>query len=506
MEKNDFYTQRERGRLLRTAQEYSTGKLAWQVSFGLAFVFGVASYDFSTNTISSMWLILTGLFAFMGLLQLFICKKIETEIFAYGEVQKSTRRLGYLLIPFIFTGNFFICIAGFMLVRKNKPMEYSLCVYAILANIFVIVITMLIIFKPYVTDTFLLGVTLIVVSILLNIVVMVQMIKRIDGPTTIRVDNKLMVSAILAILSGLVGNVFSILLGFILIAKVRRKDEEISIEWVEVVRRLFKNYMSVIGLFFVVFLIVLAITCNLTFDYDMATVNDYSALLETPSLQYPFGTDDYGRCVFTRIVFGVGISLSVGLSCTALPMIVGGALGAYAGYYGGRKDNIMMRCLDILYAVPGILLAIAIIAAFGVSITNLVLALSIGGIPSYARTVRASVLTVSSQEYVEAAKACGAKNSSIIFKHVIPNALAPVIVTASLSVGSAVLATSSLSFLGLGVESHVPEWGNILKTGSSYLETAPYIAIIPGIAIILLVLSFNYFGDGLRDALDPKLK
>ena len=151
-------------------------------------------------------------------------------------------------------------------------------------------------------------------------------------------------------------------------------------------------------------------------------------------------------------------------------------------------------------------MAIAIIAAFGVSTTNLILALSIGGIPSYARTVRATVMGLANQEFVEAARACGAKDGTIIFKHIIPNSLAPVIVRATLGIGSAVLSTSSLSYLGIGVEPHVPEWGNILKAGSTYLETNPYIAIFPGLAIILIVLAFNYFGDGLRDALDPKLK
>ena len=171
-----------------------------------------------------------------------------------------------------------------------------------------------------------------------------------------------------------------------------------------------------------------------------------------------------------------------------------------------ESDNIIMRLLDVLYAVPGILLAIAIVAAFGTSTFNLIMALSIGPIPTYARTVRASVLGLANSEFVEAAKACGAKDHIIIFKHIIPNSMAPIIVRATLSIGGAVLSTSSLSYLGLGVEPHVPEWGNILKAGSTYLETNPYLAIYPGLAIILLVLAFNYMGVGLRDALDPKLK
>jgi peptide/nickel transport system permease protein len=169
-------------------------------------------------------------------------------------------------------------------------------------------------------------------------------------------------------------------------------------------------------------------------------------------------------------------------------------------------DNVIMRILDVFNAVPSILLAVAIVAALGASLVNLVLALAISSVPGYARIVRAQVLGVSNQEFVEAAKACGAKDGRIIFKHIIPNSLAPVIVQATMGIGSAVLSTSSLSYLGLGVQEWVPEWGNVLKAGSTFLETNPYIAIFPGLAIIVIVLAFNFFGDGLRDALDPKLK
>lgn len=164
-----------------------------------------------------------------------------------------------------------------------------------------------------------------------------------------------------------------------------------------------------------------------------------------------------------------------------------------------------MRVLDVLYAIPGILLAIAIIAAFGANTVNLILALSVGAIPTYARTMRASVLQVSTYEYVDAARAFGSSNAAVIFKHIVPNSLAPMIVKSTLTIGGAVISTSSLSFLGLGIEPHIPEWGNILKLGSTYLETNSYLAIFPGLAIIALVLSFNFLGDGLRDALDPKM-
>ncbi|MDE7038723.1 MAG: ABC transporter permease, partial [Lachnospiraceae bacterium] len=284
------------------------------------------------------------------------------------------------------------------------------------------------------------------------------------------------------------------------------KNEEVSVEWIDVIKRLFRNYTAVIGMFLVVFFITISIGSNLTFEYSVAVENNFMTRLAEPSLAYPFGCDDYGRCVFTRIVFGASISLIIGIISTIVPIIFGGILGAVSGYYGGKRDNAIMRVMDILNAVPSILLAIAIIAAFGVSTVNLILALSVSSIPAYARTVRAQVLGISNQEFVEAAKACGAKNGTIIFKHIIPTSLAPIIVQARMGIGSAVLSTSSLSYLGIGVEPHIPEWGNVLKAGSTFLETNPYIAIYPGLAIIIIVLAFNFFGDGLRDALDPKLK
>ena len=320
------------------------------------------------------------------------------------------------------------------------------------------------------------------------------------------VDKRMKWVGYLLILSAISGNVFALILGLIIITKIKRAGDEISVEWIEVIRRLFRNNMAIIGMLVVTVLLSISLCSYLTFDYSIATDNNYSALLQPPSIEYPFGTDDYGRCVFTRIVFGARISLAVGIATTVLPIIVGGALGAVSGFYGGKTDNIIMRLLDVLYAVPGILLAIAIVAAFGTSTSNLIIALSIGSVPTYARTVRASVMGLAGSEFVEAAKACGAKDHIIIFNHIIPNSLAPIIVRATLSIGGAVLSTSSLSYLGLGVEPHVPEWGNILKAGSTYLETNPYLAIYPGLAIILLVLAFNYMGDGLRDALDPKLK
>lgn len=253
-------------------------------------------------------------------------------------------------------------------------------------------------------------------------------------------------------------------------------------------------------------MLALSICANLTFDYGIAVDNDYSMILQNPSLVYPFGTDDYGRCVFTRVVFGARISLTVGIFSTAISIVVGILLGAIAGFYSGATDNVIMRILDVFMAIPGLLLPIAIIAAFGTSTANITFALGVGAIPSYARTIRASVLQLQDSEFVEAARACGAKDNIIIFKHILPNSMAPLIIRATLGIGAGVTAVSSLSYLGLGIAPHIPEWGNILKAGSSYLESNPYMAIFPGFAIVILVLAFNFLGDGFRDALDPKLK
>jgi peptide/nickel transport system permease protein len=275
---------------------------------------------------------------------------------------------------------------------------------------------------------------------------------------------------------------------------------------VETLRRIYRNYMAVLGLFIIGILLTLSVVSEFIFNYDLATMNDYANLMQAPSIQFPFGTDDLGRDVFTRIIFGARISLIIGMISTAVPLVIGGFLGAAAGFYENKLDNVIMRILDVFFAIPSTLMAIAIVAAFGANMFNLIVALSISNIPVYARTMRAQVLVVSGSEFAEAARACGRRSHEILLKHVIPNSLAPMIVRCSVSIGIAVLSTSSLSYLGLGVESRIPEWGNILRVGSKFLETNPYLAVYPGIFIIVLVLAFNFLGDGLRDALDPKLK
>ena len=210
------------------------------------------------------------------------------------------------------------------------------------------------------------------------------------------------------LLTALTGNLFALVLGWNMLMEKRNRNNPSTGKWYMVWEKIVSNTTSMLGLFFIVFLFAISVCSYLTFDYGMAIENNYSAILQTPSLVYPLGTDNFGRDLFSRIVFGARISLIVGFLSTAIPFIIGGILGALAGYYGQRTDNIIMRVLDILYAIPGILLAIVIIAAFGANTVTLVIALSVGSIPTYARTMRANVLMVSNYEYVESARALGA--------------------------------------------------------------------------------------------------
>lgn len=278
-------------------------------------------------------------------------------------------------------------------------------------------------------------------------------------------------------------------------------------QWMEVWRRLKKDKMAMLGLGILIVLILLAVFANQIADYDeVAIKQNTSVRLQGPSKDHWLGTDDLGRDIFARLIHGARISLMVGIVAVGIAVIIGGTLGAVAGFYGGRVDNIIMRAMDVFLAIPSILLAIAIVSALGGSLMNLMIAIGISSIPQYARIIRASVLMVKDQEFIEAARAVGAKDSRIIIKHIIPNALAPVIVQGTLGVASAILSTAGLSFIGLGVPKPQPEWGAMLADGRSFLRQAPHITTFPGLAIMITILALNLLGDGLRDALDPRLK
>lgn len=272
-------------------------------------------------------------------------------------------------------------------------------------------------------------------------------------------------------------------------------------------RRLRKNKMAVLGLIILLIIILSAVFADFIFDYERDVIEQTASMrLKPPSADHWLGTDEVGRDILARIVYGTRVSLPVAFATIAIAAVVGGLLGAVAGYGSKTMDNIIMRIMDIFLAIPSILLSIAIVASFGPSMTNLLLAISISNIPPFARIVRASVLTIKSEEYIEAAQAIGAGNSRIVFKHILPNSMAPVIVQATLCIAGSILAIASLSFIGLGIQPPTPEWGAMLAGGRQYIRHAWWVCAFPGIAIILSILSLNLLGDGLRDALDPKLK
>lgn len=278
-------------------------------------------------------------------------------------------------------------------------------------------------------------------------------------------------------------------------------------QWREVWRMLKKNKMALVGLGILVILVLLALFADVIADYDTVVIKQNLAnRLKGPSAEHWLGTDEFGRDIFARLIHGARVSLKVGIIAVGISIVLGGILGALAGFYGGKIDNIIMRVMDVFLAVPSILLAIAIVSALGPSIINLMVAISISSVPRYARIVRASVLSIRDQEFVEAARAIGANNARIIFRHIIPNSLAPVIVQGTLGVASAILSTAGLSFIGLGIQPPAPEWGSMLSGGRQYLRYAWWVTTFPGVAIMITILSLNLLGDGLRDALDPRLK
>ena len=272
-------------------------------------------------------------------------------------------------------------------------------------------------------------------------------------------------------------------------------------------KRLCRNKTAVIGLIIVVALALIALLSPVFYDYDSQIIKtNYSAALQGPSAEHWFGTDEMGRDIFNRVMYGSTTSLSIGLVTVIVALSGGLILGATAGYYGGKVDMIIMRIMDIFLAVPGTLLAICIVASLGNSIMNLVIAQAVSSIPSFSRVVRGAVITARDAEYVEAARAIGAKDARIIFKDVLPNSLAPIIVQTTLQVASVILSIAGLSFIGLGIPAPRPEWGAMLSASRAYIRDYSYMCLFPGLAIMTTILSLNLLGDGLRDALDPRLR
>ncbi|HLT95380.1 MAG TPA: ABC transporter permease [Acidimicrobiia bacterium] len=264
-----------------------------------------------------------------------------------------------------------------------------------------------------------------------------------------------------------------------------------------------RNRMAVAGLVILVLLVVVALAAPLIVPYTINEV-DVANRLQGPSAQHWFGTDELGRDVFSRVIIASRVSLQVGFISVGIALGIGVPIGLLAGYYGGRIDSFLMRLMDILFSIPAIVLAIAILAALGPDIVNAMIAIGVVYTPIFARITRGSVLTLRDAVFVRAARSIGASDGRILGTHILPNVIAPIIVQTSLSLAFAILAEAALSFLGLGVQPPNPAWGRMLSEGRGFFQQAPWMAIFPGIAIFVTVFAFNAFGDGLRDALDPQ--
>ncbi|NUK31732.1 ABC transporter permease [Parageobacillus sp. VR-IP] len=285
---------------------------------------------------------------------------------------------------------------------------------------------------------------------------------------------------------------------------VQEKTESASL-WKEGWRRFRKNKIALIGLGIVVFFILLAIFAPLLAPYDFKEPN-LAERLQPPSSKHLFGTDDFGRDILSRVLYGARISLWVGFFSVLGSVIVGSLLGIIAGYYGRWIDGIISRLFDIMLAFPSILLAIGIVAVLGPSLQNALIAIAVINIPNFGRLIRSRVLSIKQEEYIMAAKAIGMSDTRILFHHVLPNSMAPIIVQGTLAIATAIIEAAALGFLGLGAQPPNPEWGKMLADSKDFLTQAPWTMIFPGLAIMLTVLGFNLMGDGLRDALDPRMK
>lgn len=278
-------------------------------------------------------------------------------------------------------------------------------------------------------------------------------------------------------------------------------------QWISVCKRFSHNRAAMLGLTIFLIILFFAMFAHVFADYQEDVIKQNVYIRHTaPCAEYPFGTDGFGRDQFGRIIYGARLSLIIAISAVGVSLVLGSILGAIAAYYGGALDTIIMRITDVFLAVPSTLMAVTVVAALGTGTVNLIIALIVSQIPPFIRIVRSTVLQVKDADYIEAARAYGSKDLRIILTHIFPNAVGPIIVQATLNLASVLLSVTALGFIGLGIPSPTPEWGTMLAEAKAQMREYPYLVIFPGIAIALTVLSINLIGDGLRDALDPKLK
>ena len=271
-------------------------------------------------------------------------------------------------------------------------------------------------------------------------------------------------------------------------------------------RRFTKNKTAVLGLSIMIFILLIVIFADVIVPYSKCIEQAGAERLQGPGPKHFFGTDEYGRDLFARVIHGSRFSLFIGVATSLMALVFGSLIGASAGYFGGMIDNAIMRVVDVFMCVPPILLSLAVVAALGTNLRNLIIAMTISCIPGNVRLIRSVVLTVAEQDYVEAARSYGTGNRRIILRYVLPNAMGPIIVNTTMMISDMILSAAGLSFIGMGIQPPAPEWGALLSNAQTYLFSAPYMLLFPGLFIIITSLAFNLVGDGLTDALDPKLK
>ncbi|EDS3621105.1 glutathione ABC transporter permease GsiD [Salmonella enterica] len=284
------------------------------------------------------------------------------------------------------------------------------------------------------------------------------------------------------------------------------KPDQIRTPWREFWRRFRRQHVALVAGGFVLALILVAIFARWLTPYDAENYFDYDSLNNGPSLQHWFGVDSLGRDIFSRVLVGAQISLAAGVFAVFIGAIIGTVLGLLAGYYEGWWDRFIMRICDVLFAFPGILLAIAVVAVLGSGIANVIVAVAIFSIPAFARLVRGNTLVLKQQTFIESARSIGASDTTILFSHILPGTVSSIVVFFTMRIGTSIISAASLSFLGLGAQPPTPEWGAMLNEARADMVIAPHVALFPEVAIFLTVLAFNLLGDGLRDALDPKIK
>ena len=288
----------------------------------------------------------------------------------------------------------------------------------------------------------------------------------------------------------------------------KKKRQVLKIEkgqWAQIWESFKQNKLAMISMVILLLIVLGALSADLFMDYQTKALGQNPLeRLQSPSEAHWFGTDQYGRDLFARIIFGSRYSLIFGIGCTGLSLLLGSVFGAMAAYYGGKIDAVMMRILDALMCIPGMLLTLALVAVIGSGLTSLTVAITISSVPGFTRMTRSVVLSVVQQDFVEAARSCGTKDRDIILFHVIPNAVGPIIVNGMMNIAGIIMSAAGLSYIGMGINPPTPEWGSMLSEATQFMRTTPHVVIFPGIAIVVTALCFNLVGDGLADAIDPR--